>query len=590
VYNWDVSFAAADKSENRIAMTVDYPWYAHYEKSVPHTVEISDIPVQQLLVNAATEFPEHTAVRMPLRYLPLGTRIEARLTYRELHTLSDRFAAALAAHGVRKGSRVAIMLPNLPQQVVAYFGVLKAGAIVVNTNPTYPPHELEPLLRSTGVETIVTLSGLYDRVLKIQPQTSIKTIILTDVPDMIPWHWRNIVARQVRARGMMTDIPPAAEVLWLRQLLAHARVQPPDVAIDPAADTAVFQFTGGTSGLPKAAELTHRNIVANVEQIRAWVPSLHSGTEKLLLALPAFHVYGMTVGMLICVRKAGELVQVLDPRDTSYILDVIAHERITVYPAVPAMYIGILNHPQVADYNLHSVRVCLSGGAPLPAEVAQKFGEVTGGRLVEGYGMSESSPLVAGNPVFGETRPGSVGLPFPNTELAIVSLEPDGEGRYTFLEVGQRGELVVRGPQVMKGYYGNPTETRQAIDDNGWLHTGDIATMDVDGYFYIVDRKKDLIIASGYNIVPREVEEVLFMHPKVLEAAVVGVPDAKRGETVKAVVVLKEGQTATVDEIRAFCKERLAPYKVPTQVEFAAKLPRTQAGKVLRRVLAESEP
>ena len=389
----------------------------------------------------------------------------------------------------------------------------------------------------------------------------------------------------------MTDIASGAEVLWLPQMIAKARGEPPAVTIDPAVDTAVFQFTGGTSGLPKAAELTHRNLVANVEQIRAWVPSLDSGAEKLLLALPAFHVYGMTVGMLICVRKAGTLVQVLDPRDTSHILQVIAHERITVYPAVPAMYIGILNHPQVADYNLRSVRVCLSGGAPLPVEVAQKFGEVTGGRLVEGYGMSESSPLVAGNPVFGETRPGSVGLPFPSTELAVASLEPDDEGRYTLLEVGQRGELVARGPQVMKGYYDNPAETRQAIDGAGWLHTGDIATSDEDGYFYIVDRKKDLIIASGYNIVPREVEEVLFTHPKVLEAAVVGVPDAKRGETVKAVVVLKDGQTATVDEIRAYCKERLAPYKVPTQVEFAAKLPRTQAGKVLRRVLAEeSEP
>jgi long-chain acyl-CoA synthetase len=388
---------------------------------------------------------------------------------------------------------------------------------------------------------------------------------------------------------MMQDIPPEADVLWLRQMITKAQGATPQVMINPAIDTAVLQFTGGTSGLPKAAELTHRNLVTNVEQIRAWVPSLDSGKERVLLALPAFHVYGMTVGMLICVRKAGELVQVLDPRDTAHILEIIAHERITVYPAVPAMYIGILNHPRVADYNLRSVRVCLSGGAPLPAEVAQRFGQVTGGRLVEGYGMSESSPLVAGNPVFGETRAGAVGLPFPSTELAVVSLEPDDQGGYTFLEVGQKGELVARGPQVMKGYYDNPEETRQAIDGAGWLHTGDIATMDADGYFYIVDRKKDLIIASGYNIVPREVEEVLFTHPKVLEAAVVGVPDAKRGETVKAVVVLREGQTATVEEIRAFCKERLAPYKVPALVEFMPKLPRTQAGKVLRRVLVEEK-
>ena len=358
---------------------------------------------------------------------------------------------------------------------------------------------------------------------------------------------------------------------------------------EAAKDTAVFQFTGGTSGLPKAAELTHRNLVANIAQINAWVPSLKPGDEKFLLALPAFHVYGMTVGMLTCLKLGGELVLVPDPRNTLHILEIIAREKITLYPGVPAMYIAIINHPKVADYDLHSIRVCLSGGAPLPAEVAQKFEEVTGGKLVEGYGMSESSPLTAGNPVFGQTKTGSVGMPFPSTELALIALEPDEHGEARFLDVGQAGELVVRGPQVMKGYYNNPEETANAIDADGWLHTGDIATMDADGYFFIVDRKKDLIIASGYNIVPREVEEVLFMHPKVMEAAVVGVPDAKRGETVKAFVVLKEGQSATVEEIRDFCKERLAPYKVPSLVEFRSELPKTQIGKVLRRVLMEEE-
>jgi long-chain acyl-CoA synthetase len=282
-------------------------------------------------------------------------------------------------------------------------------------------------------------------------------------------------------------------------------------------------------------------------------------------------------------------VQMPDPRHTLQILETIAHEKITVYPGVPAMYIALINHPQTARYNLHSIRVCLSGGAALPAEVAQQFEAITGGKLVEGYGMSESSPLTAGNPVFGQTKIGSVGMPFPSTEIAVIALEPDAQGKYAFLGVDEPGELVVRGPQVMKGYYNNPQETRNAIDADGWLHTGDIARMDADGYFYIVDRKKDLIIASGYNIVPREVEEVLFMHPQVMEAAVVGVPDAKRGETVKAFVVLRAGETATADEMRTFCKERLAPYKVPTLVEFVKELPKTQVGKVLRRVLAEEE-
>ena len=570
-------------------MTNEFPWLAHYEPEVVHEVAIPDSTVHQLLVDAAAKVPNRTAVRMVLRYLPLGLRVQAKLTYGELSRQSDRFAAALSQLGIRKGSRVSIMLPNIPQQVVAYFGVLKAGAIVVNTNPTYPPHELMPLLRSAEAEAVVTLSGLYDRVLEIQPQTTIKQVILTDIPDTIGWPFRNSVAKQVRASGMMQTVTPQAGVHFLKDLLATAPAMPPEVGFDPAYDTAVFQFTGGTSGLPKAAELTHRNLVANVAQTGAWVPSLRPGEEKFLLALPAFHVYGMTVGMLMCVSLGGELVLMPDPRNTLQILQTIAHEKITLYPGVPAMYNAIVNHPQAADYDLRSIRVCLSGGSPLPAEVAQQFEAVTGGKLVEGYGMSESSPLTAGNPVFGRTKTGSVGMPIPNTELAVIALEPDDHGTYAFLGIEEAGELVVRGPQVMKGYYNSPEETRSTIDADGWLHTGDIAKMDADGYFYIVDRKKDLIIASGYNIVPREVEEVLFMHPKVMEAAVIGVPDVKRGETVKAFVVLRQGQTATVDEIRAFCKERLAPYKVPALVEFSKELPKTQVGKVLRRKLVEEE-
>jgi long-chain acyl-CoA synthetase len=570
-------------------MTTDFRWYAHYEPGVAHSVTVPDSTVQQLLLDSAARFPGHTALRMVLRYLPLGLRVQAELSYAELNRLSDRFAAALVQLGVGKGDRVSLMLPNIPQLVIAYFGVLKVGAIVVNTNPTYPAHELAPLLRSAGAETIVTLSGLYERVLEIQPTTAIKNVILADIPDSIGQPFRNSVAKQVRATGMMKTVTPRAGTYFMPDLLAAAPATAPVVPVDPASDTAVFQFTGGTSGLPKAAELTHRNLVANIAQINAWVPSLKPGEEKFLLALPAFHVYGMTVGMLTCLKLGGELLLAPDPRNTLQLLQIIAHEKVTVYPGVPAMYIAILNHPRVAEFDLHSIRVCLSGGAPLPAEVAQKFEAVTGGKLVEGYGMSESSPLTAGNPVFGQTRSGSVGLPFPSTELAVIDLEPDELGELRFLEVGEAGELVVRGPQVMKGYYNNPEETRHAIDADGWLHTGDIATMDADGYFTIVDRKKDLIIASGFNIVPREVEEVLFTHPKVLEAAVVGVPDARRGETVKAFVVLKEGQRATVEELRDFCKEHLAPYKVPTLVEFRAELPKSQVGKTLRRILVEEE-
>ena len=569
-------------------MSATYPWLAHYEKGVQATVDVPSVPVYQFLADAAAKYPDKIAVRMVLKYLPLGLAVQAKLTYRDLARQSDQLAAALVAMGVGRGDRVAIMLPNMPQQVIAYFGILKAGAIVVNTNPTYPAHELEPLMRNSGVETIITLSGLYERVQQIKPKTSIKNVILTDVPDYIGRLFRNTVAKQVRASGMMKDVPAAPGVYRFGELMASAPAKAPAVGFDPS-DTAVFQFTGGTTGLPKAAELTHRNLVANTTQMTTWLPTLVPGGEKLLLALPAFHVYGMTVGMLLCFKVAGELVVVPDPRNTIHILDVIAHERITLYPGVPAMYIAVINHPKVADYNLRSITACLSGGSALPVEVAQKFEEVTGGKLVEGYGMSESSPVTTANPIFGEVRVGSIGLPLPSTEISIVSLEPDENGKYKFLDLGQEGELVVRGPQVMKGYYNNPDETQKTIDPDGWLHTGDIARMDKDGYFYIVDRKKDLIIASGYNIVPREVEEVLFMHPKVMEAAVVGVPDAKRGETVKAFVVLKEGQSSTPDEIRAFCKEHLAPYKVPSAVEFRKELPKTQVGKVLRRMLVQEE-
>jgi long-chain acyl-CoA synthetase len=571
-------------------MSATKPWFAHYEKGVPQVVEIPNVPVQQLLSDAAAKYPNKTAVRMVLKYLPLGIAVQAKLRYSELERMSSKFAAALATLGVVKGTKVAVMLPNMPQHTVAYFGILKAGGVVVNVNPTYPAHELEPLMRAAGAEVIITLSGLYERVLEIQPNTSIKSIILTDVPEMVTKLLQRRVAETVKATGMMKDLGALKPgTYWMKNLMAQAPAQAPSVKIDVKEDAAVFQFTGGTTGVPKAAELTHYNLVANTYQLLAWVPGLVPGQEKMLMAIPAFHVYGMTVGMLLAFALGGELVVVPNPRETLHVMEVLQREKITLYPGVPAMYIAIINHPKVVDYDLRSVKVCLSGSAALPVEVAQKWEEITGGKLVEGFGMSECSPVATANPIFGQVRVGSIGLPLPDTECAVVSLEMNEAGEYQFLASGQEGEIVVRGPQVMKGYYSNKEETAKTIDKDGWLHTGDIAKMDKDGYFYIVDRKKDLIIAGGYNIVPREVEEVLFMHPKVMEAAVIGVPDAKRGEVVKAFVVLKDGATATADEIRSFCKEKLAPYKVPSNVEFRKELPKTQVGKVLRRTLLDEE-
>jgi long-chain acyl-CoA synthetase len=565
------------------------PWFANYENGVPTSVTIPAIPLSQLLVDSAQKYANHIALRFILKYLPLGIKIQSTFTYRQLDEATDRFAAALQKLGVRKGDRVSIMLPNIPQQVIAYFGILKAGAIVVNTNPTYTPRELRHQLSDSGAETMVLLSGLYDRLAQIREHTSVKNVIIADVPATLGWPFNRLVEKQVRASGIMKDVPSTPGLTYFHDLLNDANAKPSRAPIEPD-DVALLQYTGGTTGTPKAAMLTHHNLVANAAQMQAWFVTAEAGKEKVLGALPFFHVYGMTVAMLYGLSTGSEVIITPDPRNLNLVLEIIQNEKVSIYPGVPAMYVGINNHPKVKEYNLRSIKACLSGGAALPVEVSQKFMEITGGRLVEGYGMTESSPVATANPINGEARVGSIGLPVSNTEIRIVALEPDANGQYQPLGVGEEGELTIRGPQVMKGYWNRPDETAQTLRTDGWLHTGDIARMDEDGYFYIVDRKKDLIIASGYNVVPREVEEVLFMHSAVLEAAVAGVPDARRGETVKAFVVLKEGQSVTESELRDFCKENLAPYKVPTLVEFRQELPKSQVGKVLRRLLVEAEP
>jgi long-chain acyl-CoA synthetase len=564
------------------------PWFAHYEAGVPTSVNIPEISLHQMFVDSAQKYPKQIAVHLVLKYLPLGVAIQSKLTYAELNEATDRCAVALQKLGVRKGDRVSLMLPNLPQQVIAYFGILKAGATVVNTNPTYTARELQHQLDDCGAETIILTSGLYERFAQIREHTRVKHVILTDIPESLSWPFKGMVEKQVRASKMMKDVPPGPDIYRLYDLLKQASGKPTYVPINND-DIALFQYSGGTTGVPKAAMLTHHNLVSNVAQMIAWFTPVEYGKEKVLCALPFFHVYGMTVGMLFGFAIGAELVVVPDPRNTNHILETIHHERITLYPGVPGMYIGIVNHPKVKQYNLRSVKACLSGAAALPVEVAQKFESITGGRLVEGFGMTESSPTVTANPINGESRAGSIGLPLPNTEVRLVELDPDARGNYADVAEGQEGELLVRGPQVMKAYWNMPDETAKMISRDHWLHTGDIAKMDKDGYFYIVDRKKDLIIASGYKVVPREVEEVIYTHPKVREVAVAGVPDLKRGETVKAYVILKEGVSATEDEIRAHCKESLAPYKVPSLVEFRTELPKSQIGKVLRRLLVEEE-
>ncbi len=569
-------------------MTAERPWYAHYEEGVPPTIEIPDLPLHQIMHDSAVKFPNNTAVRMVLKYLPMGLVIQSKLTYRELDKMSNRFAQALDSFGVKPGDRVAIMLPNLPQTIIGFFGALKAGATVVNTNPTYTPRELQHQLADSGAETLLIMSGLYDRYAQIQDKVNVRNVIVTDVPDSLSWPFNSLVEKQVRSAGQMVDIPDTDGVYDFYDLLKGEPSSPLNVNVDTD-DVVLFQYTGGTTGVPKAAMLTHKNLSSNLAQMDAWFTKVEYGKERVLFALPAFHVYGMTVALLFGTYIGAELVIVPDPRNTSHILDVLQNEKITLYPGVPAMYIGIINHPKIQEYNLRSVKACLSGGAALPVEVAQQFEEITGGLLVEAFGMTESSPVTHANPLFGLRKSGSIGVPIPSTDAQIVTLEPDDEGIFQPLGVDEEGELRVKGPQVMKGYWGRDDETAKTVSADGWLHTGDIAKMDDDGYFYIVDRKKDLIIAGGYNIVPREVEEVLFAHPAVMEAAVVGSPHPKRGETVKAFVVLADGQSATQEELDAYCRENLAPYKVPRLYEFLDELPKTQVGKVLRRELVQQE-
>ncbi len=513
---------------------MEKPWFAHYEKEVPQTIQYPQIPLIQMLEDSFRKFPDQLAIKLVLRYLGPIT-LGGQLTYRQLMDQVNRFAAAMAALGVRKGDRIALMLPNLPQFVIGFYGAMKLGAIVVNTNPTYTAREIEHQFSDAGAETVVLLSPFYERLKEVQSRTAVKRVIVTDVPDYVPPPFNALVKRTLKKDGLMVDVPKGDGVYSFRPLLDAHSEAPPQVAI-ASDDVALFQYTGGTTGVPKAAMLTNFNLVANTVQVRNWLVTLEEGKERAMGAIPFFHVYGMTVAMSLSMATGSTLIVVPNPRPIDGVMKAIHKEKATIYPGVPAMYIGIINHPDVGKYDLRSVKACISGSAPLPMDVQEKFGEITGGRLVEGYGLTEAAPVTHCNPIFGLRKSGSIGVPFPDVEARIVDHE-----KFVDKPVGEDGELWLKGPQVMPGYWNKPDETAKTITEDGWLRTGDIARMDEDGYFYIVDRLKDMIIVSGYKVIPREVEEILFQHPKVQEAVVAGVPDPLRGETVKAYVVLKTG-------------------------------------------------
>lgn len=566
---------------------MERPWLSHYEDGVPAEAEIPDYPVTQNLIKAAEEYPDGTALIFGNVVEPLGNKLmDATMSYRELLDLTYRFAAVLQRFGVGKGDRVAVHLPNCPQFLIAYYATLMVGGIVVPCNPQYVGREIENQLSDSGAETIITLSLTYPIVKEIRDQTPLKQVIVTNIKEYFPGLLKFLFTLATEKKeGHYQDISGDADTYWFQDVLADAPKRPSDVDVGME-DTAVFMYTGGTTGVPKAAQLTHRNVQANAVQIHAWLPRMTRGEESILTSLPLFHSYGMTTCMNLGILSAGSMILIANPRVMIHILKSINAHHPTLYPGVPAMYVAINNYPEIEKFDLSSIRACISGAAPLPVEVQQKFQQLTGARLVEGYGLSEATPVTHANPIFGENRVGTIGLPFPNTDAKIVDAETGEQD----LAPGEVGELVVRGPQVMKGYWRMPTETTNSLRD-GWLHTGDLSRMDEDGYFQIVDRKKDMILgAGGYNIYPREVEEVFYEHPKVKEAAVVGVPvSAEKGERVKAYVVLKEGETASEEEMLAFCRENMAPYKVPSYVDFRDELPKTMVGKILRRVLLEEE-
>lgn len=568
--------------------TLEKPWLKHYEPGVPATLVYPNTSIWGLLRSSFEMYPGNRALTMTLRYLPLGLKIGVTFTYRQLQDKVDRLANAFAGMGVKKGDRIALQAPNSPGGVIAFLAAIKIGAIVVNTNPIYTPREMRHQFHDSGAETIVIWNELYPKLKEIRSETALRNVVILHLNDFIGAPFGALVKRARQKEGDWHDVPEGDGVYHLTSLIAQNPPNPPEVHIDPD-DIALFQYTGGTTGVPKAAMLSHRNLVANVLQDGSWFTRVTPGREKFMAAIPYFHAYGLTATMLLPLQLAAEIFVVPNPRDIAFIMEQIQRERCTIFPGVPSMYIAINNHPDVGKYNLRSITACLSGAAPLPVEVQRRFEEITGGQLREGYGLTEAAPVTHGNPIYGQSKAGSIGLPLPDVEARIVSLGQNEKGAFTTLGTGEEGELVLRGPQVMVGYWNQLEETKHVKDADGWLYTGDIAKMDEDGYFFIVDRKKDIIIASGFNIVPREVEEVLYEHAKVQEAVVAGIPDVRRGEAVKAYVVLKPGEMATAAELIAFCRERLAPYKVPSQVEFRSELPKSLVGKFLRRVLVDEE-
>jgi long-chain acyl-CoA synthetase len=548
----------------------DRIWHRAYDPEVPPSIDYETITLGGALRRAGRDYSESVALVM------MGRRI----TYRELDQLVDRFATALADLGIQKGDKVAIILPNVPQIVVAAFAVMRLGAVVVMNNPLYTERELEHQLNDSGSKMVICLDLLVPRLVSLRERTGIREIIACHIRDYLPFPAKQLFP--FVKRDMHRKIDPREGVVEFADLVKKYPASPPETEIS-FGDVASLQYTGGTTGVSKGAMLTHGNLSCNVQQLAAWMFDVRGGEESVMGIFPIFHIAGFTAVMIHSAFRG--MTSILVPRpEPAAVLDLALKYKPTYFPCVPTIYVGLLNHPDFPKADLSFIKGCMSGAAPLAAETTRQWKEATGQTIMEVYGLSECSPLAHGNPWRGVQKSGSVGIPVSDTDCRIVDVETGTEEMPT----GESGEVLVKGPQVTQGYYNRPEETEATIRD-GWLHTGDIGYEDDEGYLFIVDRKKDMIIAGGYNIYPRDIDEVLFEHPKVQEACAVGIQHEYRGETVKAFVVVRPGESLTEEDLDAYCRERLAAYKVPRLYEFRDELPKSAIGKVLRRELREQE-
>jgi long-chain acyl-CoA synthetase len=562
-------------------MTTPYdtrPWLRYYPAGVPAGAEFPDVPLTDVLDDAVARYPRRPAL----------TFLGRKVSYRELGGLVDRFADALRGLGVHHGDRVATVLPNCPQAVIAFFATLRRGAIIVQNNPLYTAAELHTQLADSGATVVLVFDKAYETVAEAVRGTQVEHIIVTSLTEFLPRSKQLALrlplraAREKRAE-LTTELPDDLEdyPLWFADVMAEARPRHIPVPVDPSRDLAALQYTGGTTGTPKGAMLTHANLLANAYQTAAWDPGYVPGQEVTLAVLPLFHVFGLTLCLTTTMLIGGNVVLV--PKfDLDLVLSEIKHNRPTILPGVPPIYQQIAESPQARSAHLDSIRTCVSGAMKLRRETVDAFRRATGAQVVQGYGMTETAPVIMANPLNGNARHISVGVPMPGTTARIVSETDPSQA----LDVGQAGELLVRGPQVFAGYWNQPRETAEVLS-NGWLRTGDIAMMSPDGFFTLIDRKRDVIIVDGLNVYPSEVEEVLNSHPGVKESAVVGVPDAMRGELVAAYVVLIPGLAPSRTELLRYCAERVAAYKVPAEITARDDLPHNMIGKVLRRVLRD---